>query len=131
MNKDLSQEEVGILIRGKKILRAKGLPMDADVKSICEAAGISRKTGYQWADKLESADREKEVEHSLRQETDRLKAEHAELEKRYDDVRFENEGRKVAWKIHGIEEFIAGKKTLRAPAKKRSGRISSTREPAV
>jgi len=27
MNKDLSQEEVGILIRGKKILRAKGLPM--------------------------------------------------------------------------------------------------------
>ena len=45
MNKDLSQEEVGVLIRGKKILRAKGLPMDADVKSICEVAGVSRKTG--------------------------------------------------------------------------------------
>ena len=34
MNENLSQEEVGILIHGKKILRAKGLPMDADVKAI-------------------------------------------------------------------------------------------------
>ena len=119
MNENLSQEEVGILIRGKKILRAKGLPMDADVKSICEAAGISRKTGYQWADKLESAVREKEVEHSLRQETDLLKAEHAELEKRYDDLRFENEGRKVAWKIHGIDEFIAGKKNTTGSRKRK------------
>ncbi len=39
MNKNLSQEEVGILIHGKKILRAKGLPMDADVKAICEVVG--------------------------------------------------------------------------------------------
>ena len=38
MNGNLSQEEVGILIRGKKILRARGLPMDADVTAICEAA---------------------------------------------------------------------------------------------
>ena len=112
MNENLNREEVGILIRGKKILRARSLPMDADVKAICEMAGISRKTGYQWADKLESAANQNAVEHSLRQEIDRLKAEHAELEKRYDDVRFENEGRKVAWKIHGVDEFIAGKKTL-------------------
>jgi len=110
MNKDLSQEEVGILIRGKKILRAKGLSMDTDVKSICEAAGISRKTGYQWAEKVESAPKQNEMEHTLRQEIDRLKAEHAELEKRYDDLRFENEGRKIAWKIHGVDEFVAGKK---------------------
>lgn len=112
MNKNLSQEEVGILIRGKKILRAKGLPMDADVKAICEVAGISRKTGYQWAGKLESTTKQNEEEDSLRQEIDCLKAEHAELQKRYDDVRFENEGRKIAWRIHGVDEFIAGKKTL-------------------
>jgi len=118
MNGNLSQEEVGILIRGKKILRAKGLPMDADVKSICEVAGISRKTGYQWADNLESAAKQNEVEHSLRQETDRLKAEHAELEKRYDDLRFENEGRKIAWKIHGVDELIAGKKNTALSRKK-------------
>lgn len=118
MNGNLSREEVGILIRGKKILRAKGLPMDADVKSICEVAGISRKTGYQWADKLEPAAKQNEVEHNLRQETDRLKAEHAELEKRYDDLRFENEGRKIAWRIHGVDEFIAGKKNTSNSRKK-------------
>jgi len=118
MNKDLSQEEVGILIRGKKILRAKGLSMDTDVKSICEAAGISRKTGYQWAEKVESAAKQNEMEHTLRQEIDRLKAEHAELEKRYDDLRFENEGRKIAWKIHGVDEFVAGKKNTTNSRKK-------------
>jgi len=118
MNKNLSQEEVGILIRGKKILRAKGLPIEVDVKSICEAAGISRKTGYQWAGKLEAADRQNEVEHTLRQEIERLKAEHAELEKRYDDLRFENEGRKIAWRIHGVDEFITGKKNTISSRKK-------------
>ena len=116
MNKNLSQEEVGILIRGKKILRAKALPMDSDVKSICEAAGISRKTGYQWAGK--SAAKHNDVEHSLRQENDRLNVEHAELEKRYDDVRFENEGRKIAWRIHGVDELIASKKNTMKPRKK-------------
>ncbi len=119
MNGNLSREEVGILIRGKKILRAGGLPMDADVTAICGAAGISRKTGYQWADNLESAAKEKEVAYSLRQENDRLKAEHAKLEKRYDDIRFENEGRKIAWSIHGIDEFIAGKKNTASSIKKK------------
>jgi len=118
MNGDLSQEEVGILILGKKILRAKGFPMDADVTAICEAAGISRKTGYQWSDKLESAAKQNDVEHSFRQEIDRLKAEHAELEKRYDDLRFENEGRKIAWRIHGVDEFIATKKNTMKSRKK-------------
>ena len=61
--------------------------MDADVKAICEVAGISRKTGYQWAGK--SAAKHNDVEHSLRQELDRIKAEHTVLQKRYDDVRFE------------------------------------------
>ncbi len=120
MNGNLSRDEVGILIRGKKILRAKGLPIEADVKSICEAAGVSRKTGYQWADKSRRGGtaKQNEVEHSLRQEIERLKAEHAELEKRYDDIRFENEGRKIAWRIHGVDEFIAGKKNTANSRKK-------------
>jgi len=118
MNENLSQDEVGILIRGKKILRARGLPMDADVKAICEVAGISRKTGYQWAGK--SAAKQNDVEHSLRQELDRIKAEHTELQKRYDDVRFENEGRKIAWRIHGVDELIASKKnTIRSRKRKK------------
>ncbi|MBW2195417.1 MAG: hypothetical protein JRF37_07565 [Deltaproteobacteria bacterium] len=121
MNKNLSQDEVGILIRGKKILRAKGLPMDTDVTSICEAAGISRKTGYQWAGKLESADSQSEEANSLRQENDRLKREYAELKKHCEDLRFENEGRKIAWKIHGIDEFIADKKKV-IPSRKKQKR---------
>ena len=110
MSKELSRDEVAALIRARKIIKGRGLSKDVDVKTICEAAGISRKTGYQWADKLESAVKQKHVEDSLRQEIERLKANNAELEKRCDDVRFENEGRKIAWEIHDVDELIAAKK---------------------
>jgi len=118
MNKELSQDEVATLIRARKIIKARGLSKDVDVKSICEAAGISRKTGYQWASKLESAAKQNDVGHGLRQEIDRLKAEHEELEKRYDDARFENEGRKIAWEIHDVDELIAAKKNTTKSRKK-------------
>ncbi len=122
MNGNLSQEEIGILICGKKISRARDVPLDADVKSICEAAEISRKTGYQWARRVESWSGQNEVEDSLRREIDRLKAEYAELEKRYDDLQFENEGRKIAWEIHGVEELIADKKKGTGKSRKRQKR---------
>ncbi|MBU1487474.1 hypothetical protein KKH56_05445 [bacterium] len=117
MNEDLSPDEVAILIRGRKILNAKGLSKDADVKKICEEAGISRKTGYQWATKLEQK-RESEVD-DLQERFNRLQAEHGELKKRYDDVRFENEGRKLAWKIHGVDELLASKKNTTKARRKR------------
>ncbi len=53
MEERLDRDEVAILIQGRTILKAKGLSKDVDVKRICEAAGVSRKTGYQWAGKLE------------------------------------------------------------------------------
>ena len=117
MNEELSPEEVAILIRGRKILNAKGLSKDADVKKICEEAGISRKTGYQWANKLEQK-RGSEVD-SPQERFNRLQAEYEELKKRYDDVRFENEGRKLAWKIHGVDELLASKKNTTKARKKR------------
>jgi len=40
------------LIKAGKILNAQGLAPDTNVKTICQAAGISRKTGYQWAKNL-------------------------------------------------------------------------------
>ena len=116
-NEQLSPEEVAILIRSRKILKSKGLPRDTDVKSICDVAGISRKTGYQWANKLEQK-RDDEVD-DLEGQFDRIKAEHDELKKRYDDVRFENEGRKLAWKIHGVDELLASKKNTTKARKKR------------
>ena len=110
MAEKLSPQEVAILIQARKILKAKGLAKDADVKTICEVAGISRKTGYQWVNKLDDAftgtQKELDTEHS------RLQAEHEELKKRYDDLRFENEGRKLAWDIHGVDELLRAKKKI-------------------
>lgn len=108
MNERLTSEEVAIVIRARQILRERGLSEDANVKAICEAAGISRKTGYQWVRKLEQMPSKQDDE--LREELARLKAQHEELKRRYDDVRFENEGRKLAWKIHGVDGLLASKK---------------------
>jgi len=59
-----------------------------------------------------------EREDELRGELARLQAEKEELEKRYDDINFENEGRKLAWKIHGVDELIRSKKNTSRPARK-------------
>ena len=48
MEKQFSADEVAILIRARKIIKEKGLPKDIDVSGICDAAGISRKAGYEW-----------------------------------------------------------------------------------
>jgi hypothetical protein len=55
MSQKLSPEEVAVVIKAKKILKAQGLSPDTDVKTICQSAGISRKTGYQRANKLMQA----------------------------------------------------------------------------
>ncbi len=107
MPEELTSDEVASLIRARKIINAKGLPRDIDVQSICTQAGISRKTGYQWAAKTDQADKEEE---DLRLEFARLKEEHEKLKRLYDDVRFENEGRKLAWEIHGVDKLLAKKK---------------------
>ena len=117
MKDELSPDEVAVLVRGRKILKAKGLPKDADVKKICEEAGISRKTGYQWANKLDAKnDPERD---DLQDQLNRVQAEHEELKKRFDDVRFENEGRKLAWEIHGVDKLLANKKNTTKARKKR------------
>jgi hypothetical protein len=90
MSQKLSPEQVAVVIKAKKILKAQGLSPDTDVKTICQAAGISR-------------------------------AEHEDLKKRFDDVRFENEGRKIAWEIHEVDKLLAEKKSTmnRVKSKKR------------
>jgi hypothetical protein len=113
--KALSSEEVAILIRARQILKDKHIEADADVSAICKAAGISRKTGYQWADKhlSGSADRQKELQDKLAG----LKADYDQLKKEYDDVSFENRGRKLAWEIHHVDEWLAAKKNTTASRK--------------
>ena len=109
MSQKLNPDEVAAVIKAKKILKAQGLSLDTDVKTICQAAGISRKTGYQRANKLMKDSALKEQ--ALREDLQRLKAEHEDLKKRFDDVRFENEGRKIAWEIHEVDKLLAEKKS--------------------
>ena len=117
MTQKLSPEEAAVVIRAKKILKGRGLSSDTDVKTICQAAGISRKTGYQRANKLMQASDLKEQ--ALREQLQQLKAEHEDLKKRFEDVRFENEGRKIAWEIHEVDKMLAEKKSTIKKAKRK------------
>ena len=116
MNDKLTPEEVALLIRGRRILKEKGLSPDMDVKTLCEQVGISRKTGYQWEKRFDDA---AEDSQKLREELERVKAENEKLKKEYDDVRWENEGRKVAWEIHEVDKLLAEKKSIMAKNKKK------------
>jgi transposase-like protein len=111
----LTPEEVAIIIRARRLLKEKGLSPDTDVKTLCSEAGISRKTGYQWEKRLDQTS----GGDPLREELARLKAEHEQLKKAYDDVSWENEGRKVAWEIHEVDAMIAEKKSTMARRKKK------------
>ncbi len=110
MSDKLSREEVATIIRARQISRGKGLDPNADVKTICEQVEISRKTGYLWAKKYSGMSEGKEA--ALSDQLNQLEMKYEAIKKSYDDLRFENEGRKLAWEIHGVDEFLASKKTL-------------------
>jgi len=116
MTERLSPEEVALLIRARKLLKDKGLPNGVDVKTICEIAGISRKTGYQWAMKGAEGPADPQAE-----EMSRLKLEHEQLKARCQELEIESEGRRLAWKIHGVDELLAAKKNI-TPKKKKKKR---------
>ena len=117
MSEALSPEEVAVMIRARQIEKAKGLAKEADVSSICKAAGISRKTGYQWAQKYspDACHTQKE----FKEQISHLEAERRRLEKELDEVQFENEGRKLAWEIHRVDELLAEKKNSHDKGKKK------------
>lgn len=115
MSTPLTPEEVAIIIRARRLLKEKGLSPDTDVKTLCSEAGISRKTGYQWEKRLDQVS----SDDPLREEFSRLTAEHEKLKKAFDDVNWENEGRKLAWEIHEVDAMIAEKKTTMARSKKK------------
>ncbi len=117
MSQQLNPDEVALVIRARKILKDRGFSKDEDIKSLCQAAGISRKTGYQRANKLIQSSGSQEQ--AFRQELERLRAEQEDLKKRFDDVRFENEGRKLAWGIHGVDKLLAEKKSTMIKQKKK------------
>ena len=65
-------------------MRAKGFDKDVDVSTICQTAGISRKTGYQWAERYVKSPEDPDGQ--LSQKLGRVEAEHEALKKLYDDV---------------------------------------------
>jgi hypothetical protein len=117
MSDNLTPEEVAILICARRLQKEKGLAPDSDVKTLCDQAGISRKTGYQWQKRLLNAS--KGVEEKLRQQLEQLKVEHEKLKKDYDDVCWENRGRKIAWEIHEVDALLAEKKSITTKNKKK------------
>jgi hypothetical protein len=119
MSVPLTPEEVATIIRSRRLLKEKGLSPDTNVKTLCSKVGISRKTGYQWEKRLDQTSRDD----SMQEELSRLKAEHEKLKKAYDDVSWENEGRKLAWEIHEVDAMIAQKKALWPSPKRKSGSV--------
>ncbi len=104
----LNPEEVKLLIKAAQIAREHGITKGASVKEICDKAEISRKTGYKWVNETDTS---KEKEDIL------LQIDHQKLLKKYSDLRFENEGIRLAMEIHGFDEFIQ-KKRLAGKIKK-------------
>ncbi len=116
MADSLTPEEVAILIQARQIQREKGLDKDFDVTTVCQRAGVSRKTGYQWVKKrIPDTAGQKELEEELA----RLRAEYEKLKTDFDRVDFENEGRKLAWEIHHVDEWLASKKNTSKRKKKK------------
>lgn len=99
----LTPEEVRVLIKASQIAKKKGITKGASVKEICEKAGISRKTGYQWMSEADTS--AKDTEDAI-QKLSELEIEHQEISKKYADLRVENEGIRLAMEIHGFDEIV-------------------------
>jgi len=48
-----------------------------------------------------------------------VQAEYARLKKEFDQISLENRGRKLAWEIHGIDAYLASKKSTMSSRKKK------------
>ncbi len=115
----LTKEELATVVNGRRILRKKGLNPNTDVKTLCQEAGISRKTGYQWADEHIVSDllkKNKSFESELNLQEEKC----AVSEKEIADLRFKIECHQVALEIHGIDKHLLKKKGI---IKRKSGKL--------
>ena len=109
MTTTLSKEEAAILIRARRIQKEKNVPKNAGVSSICDIAGVSRKTGYKWDTDLQQ---KLSGVSSSNKEQSGLETEHEKLKKEMELLKFEHEGLKLAWEIHDVEKILAEKKDI-------------------
>lgn len=106
MTTPLSKEETAILIRAKRIQKEKNVPKDASVSSICDIAGIARKTGYKWDEDLQRKLSDVSTVPSS------IEAEYEKLRTEMERLKYENEGLHLAWEIHDVEKILAEKKYI-------------------
>ncbi len=107
MKKKLNREEIAILIKAHQISKEKGITPGANVSEICRLSGVSRKTGYKYVSAIDEDEKENQL---MEKNLSELEKKYTELETKYDGIRFENEGRKLAWEIHDVDELLAEKK---------------------
>lgn len=112
----LTPDETKVLIKASQIAREKGIPKGASVKEICDKAGISRKTGYQWTNEANASTKNNE---DANEKLVLLKVEHQKILKINDDLRVENEGRRLAMEIHGFDEFMKKKLIMKRNKKRK------------
>lgn len=117
MTTTLSKEETAILIRARRIQKEKNVPKNASVSSICDIAGVARKTGYKWDDDLQQ---KLSGVASTKNEQSGLETEYEKLKKEMELLKFKHEGLNLAWEIHDVEKILAEKKdTTKRQSRKR------------
>lgn len=110
MSESLLPEEVAVVIRARQILKSKGIAANIDIAGVCKAAGVSRKTGYQWAEKYLGSQKDHYTE--LEEKLEKLHSGYDNLKKDHDRLGFENRAHKLVWEIHRVDELLADKKNI-------------------
>lgn len=111
----LTHDEVKILIKACQLARKKGIKSGISVKEICQKAGISRKTGYQWLKEEQISNQRKQEEYK---KLVHMKVDHQKLLNQKAKLQFEIEGMQLAMEIHCMDEVIKKNDTQKKRAKK-------------
>ncbi len=101
MKEKLTHDEVNTLIKASQLAREKGIKLGVNVKEICQQAGISRKTGYQWLKEEQKSNKKKEEEF---QKLVHMKVDHQKNLQEQARLKFEIEGLRLAMEIHGMSK---------------------------
>jgi len=101
LRKKLTHDEVKTLIKASQLAREKDIKLGINVKEICQQAGISRKTGYQWLKEEQESNKKKEEEF---QKLVYMKVDHQKNLQEKARLKFEIEGLRLAMEIHGTDK---------------------------
>lgn len=114
MKEKLTHDEVNTLIKASQLVREKGIKLN--VKEICQQAGISRKTGYQWLKEEQKSNKKKEEEF---QKLVHMKVDHQKNMQEQSRLKFEIEGLRLAMEIHGMDNLKVTRKKKDIPQKRK------------